>query len=71
MNKHSPIKQLVSAIMGANLVATGDCKKFELQNLGQIRIAGNGEWNLTIRADPSAWKAFNLRKVVLRPVAEN
>ena len=54
MNKHSPIKQLVSAIMGANLVATGDCKKFELQNLGQIRIAGNGEWNLTIRADPSA-----------------
>jgi hypothetical protein len=57
--------------LAANLAATGDYKKFELQNLGQIRIAGNGEWNLTIRPDPSAWKAFNLRKVVLRPVAEN
>jgi hypothetical protein len=54
-----------------SFTATGDYHKFETQSLGKIEIEEAGEMTLTIRPDPSAWKAFNLRKVVLRPVAEN
>jgi len=50
-----------------NLVATGNYMRYQSQNLGKIRITRAGEQTLTIRADPNAWKAFNFRKITLRP----
>jgi alpha-L-fucosidase len=51
-----------------SLTATGSYHKFETQNLGKIWIEGAGEQTLTIRPDPKVWKAFNLRKVTLKPL---
>lgn len=56
--------------ISVNLIPTGDYNKYEIQNLGKIRIAGAGEQTLAIRPDQGAWKAFNLRKVTLRPLGQ-
>ena len=51
-----------------NLAATGNYSIYQIQNLGKIRISGRGEQTLAIRPDQNAWKAFNLRKITLRPI---
>jgi len=50
-----------------SFTATGDYHKFETQSLGKIEIKEAGEMTLTIRPDLEAWKAVNLKKVILRP----
>ncbi len=50
-----------------SFTATGDYHKFETQSLGKIEIKEAGEMTLTIRPNLEAWKAVNLKKVILRP----
>jgi len=58
-------------ILAVNLTPTGDYKKHETQSLGKIRIGDEAGVKLTIRPDSSAWKAFNVRKITLKPVVES
>ncbi|MCX6975991.1 MAG: hypothetical protein NTZ94_17205 [Verrucomicrobia bacterium] len=52
------------------LAATGAYQTFQTKSLGKILITSSSNQQLTIRPDMEAWKPFNLRKVILRPVAK-
>ena len=53
-----------------NLAATGNYAIYQTQSLGKIQITGTGEQQLALRPDQQAWKPFNLRKIILRPLAK-
>jgi alpha-L-fucosidase len=55
--------------INSSLSSTVNYNKYNIQSLGKIRIAGEGDQVLVIKPDPANWTAFNLRKVTLKPTA--
>jgi len=55
--------------LNPRLSSTVNYNKYNIQSLGKIRIAGEGDQVIVIKPDPANWTAFNLRKVTLKPTA--
>ena len=55
--------------LAAPLASTKNYANYQIQNLGKIRIADDGNQTFVIKPDPSNWTPFNLRKVTIQSVA--
>ncbi|MDH7570524.1 MAG: alpha-L-fucosidase [Armatimonadota bacterium] len=53
----------------AEVPATGGFDRFQEVSLGRLLLEQPGEVELQVRPEPNAWKAINLRRVILRPAA--
>jgi hypothetical protein len=55
--------------LAAPLANTKNYANYQIQNLGKIRVADDGNQTFVIKPDPSNWTPFNLRKVTIQSVA--
>jgi len=54
-------------VLQAEAPNTGDYDTFRKVTLGRLSLSGAGEKELLIRPTPGAWRALNLRSLVLKP----